>query len=575
MDITEKENEYKVLPKSRTQVTASAKKRIPFSFHTEGLRKFFDFAGGSLLYCLSAAFVAYGIVNVMGPLLSKGEALKEALPCIFTLHAYELALLGVLILIVSRRVVDDAISVAIIMALFLVGTSMALGSVADTGISQCIWLGGIGVVMVFVKFYAMRRFARIPLKVLSILGLAILIICNYFGPIILARSVVMETLPESTRRQIWWLIWLVMLAGVALVIIEATRGKVRQHVQETTRTPFLQSPVMVYLFALIVVAASGAHQYAMAYTSGLERVIGDYVPITAAAALFIIEILRNLGKRFGVTEVVISCVPLSLMIFAIDQKSVLSSSEFAAALLGYPPVILGLTGLAIVCWSLYHRRYPMLAVGFLYVLGVILTWGFSPQHPYDLNVRACVASFVTALIVYGLVIKNQYLCITGIITLCVGLSQLTAFSEISKSYDLTMAGGLAGVYGLSTAILCIIFGGKMHKILRIIGALSLAVFAFDYLPNNFHWRYAIVLIGTVFLMVILWLHTKDAIAISIIWVPSVIRLYIAAKQIGYWRSVIVGFLLLGAGVIASILKLRVRNRANSNKIESGLGRTTV
>lgn len=55
----------------------------------------------------------------MGPILSKGGALRESLPCIFTLHVYELALLGVLVLIVTRKVVDDAISVAILTALFL------------------------------------------------------------------------------------------------------------------------------------------------------------------------------------------------------------------------------------------------------------------------------------------------------------------------------------------------------------------------------------------------------------------------------------------------------------------------
>jgi hypothetical protein len=33
-----------------------------------------------------------------------------------------------------------------------------------------------------------------------------------------------------------------------------------------------------------------------------------------------------------------------------------------------------------------------------------------------------------------------------------------------------------------------------------------------------------------------------------------------AKRIAYWRFVIVGFLLLGAGTIASLLKHRIRDR---------------
>jgi hypothetical protein len=577
MGIPKRENESKSPQHPVTQVVAPVKKKVPFyKYDTEEFKKFFDLTGGSLLYCLSAAFVAYGIVKVMGPLLSNGQALKEALPCIFTLHAYELALLGVLILIVSRKVVDDAISVVIIMALFLVGTSIALGSVANTGISESLWLGGFGVFIAFVKFSAMKQFARIPFKALSFLGLGILVACNYFGPAILARSIAAEVLPESTRREIWWVFWLTLMTGSALIIIEAMKTKAHQQTKDINRTPFLQSPVMVYLFSLIVVACSGTHQYAMAYASGLQRVIGDYVPVSLIAVLFVLEILRNLGKRFGVVEIVISCVPLSLMIFAIDQRSVLSSSAFGFGLLGYPPVTFALSGLIIVGWSLYNRRFKMLTVGFLYVLGIILTWGFSPERPYDLNIHSCVISFVIAAIIYGLIRKNQYLCVTGIIALCVDLSQLSSFVELSKSLDLTTAGGLAGVYGLSTIILCVIFGGKMHKVLRGIGALCLIVFAFDYLPKDFHWRYVIVLAGTILIAYVLWLRTRDLFSASIIWLPSVIKLYIAGKCFGHWRSVIVGFLLLGAGVFASILKLRLRNRvAKPNKIESGSGSPPV
>ena len=82
----------------------------------ENTKKFFRLTGGSLLYCLSAVFVAYGIVNVMGPVLEGSETLWGALGCVGTLAVYELALLGVLIAIVRRKVVDDAISIVMIMA---------------------------------------------------------------------------------------------------------------------------------------------------------------------------------------------------------------------------------------------------------------------------------------------------------------------------------------------------------------------------------------------------------------------------------------------------------------------------
>ena len=99
----------------------------------DNIKSFLRLTGGSPLYCLSAVFIAYGIVKVLGPILAASESLRGALPCILTLHVYELALLAVLIVIVSRKVVDDAISVGVLIAVFMVGTSMALGSVGDRG----------------------------------------------------------------------------------------------------------------------------------------------------------------------------------------------------------------------------------------------------------------------------------------------------------------------------------------------------------------------------------------------------------------------------------------------------------
>jgi hypothetical protein len=569
MDRPESGNSDTVWLKSEEQAAAEVKKNVPFyELDTRQLKTFFDFTGGSIFYCLSAVFVVYGIVNVMGPMLSGGEALKNALPCIFTLHAYELALLGVLIFIVSKKVVDDAISVVVLIALFLVGTSMSLGSVADKGITDSAWLGLLGIVFALIKLGAMRRFVRIPFGIMSILGLIVIIACNYLGPIVLAHSIVIQS-PESSRRELWWLIWLVILAGAGLVIAGAMREKPRQR-EETSRTPFLQTSAMAFLFSLIVIAASTTHLYAMSYANGLQRVTGDYVAVITAGTLLVLEILRLYGKRFGYTEIIISLAPLAAMMYAIDERSVISGSEFGLGLLGYPPVIIGLSGLCIAGWTLYRRYFKMPAavVGILYGLGVVLTFGFSPDYPYALNFRACLATAVTIFLIYGLVKHNQYLCIAAIVLLWFGLLYSNGFTELSKSYQLTKAGGLAGVLGLGFAGLFIVFGSELKKLVRVVSAFCLVGFLFDYMPGDFHWRYAAALAGIVLLAVILRYRAKDVLFISVLWLPLFIKTYIAARQFAYWRAVIVGFLLLGAGAAASLLKLRIRERAESAKSES-------
>jgi hypothetical protein len=94
---------------------------------------------------------------------------------------------------------------------------------------------------------------------------------------------------------------------------------------------------------------------------------------------------------------------------------------------------------------------------------------------------------------------------------------------------------------------------------------------FDYLPAICHWRYAAMLGVAVLLTVILWLRIRDVLVVSILWAPFVIRIYTVTKQIAYWRSVIVGFLLLGAGAAASILKMRLKERSDSQKAQSHEG----
>lgn len=523
--------------------------------------RFFHITGGSIFYCLSAVLIAYGIVKVMGPILSESDTLQGAMPCIFTLHIYEIALLGVLLLIVSRKVVDDAVSVVILIALFLVGTAIALGSVADKNITTALFLGLFGIAVAFGKIYSMKRFARVPFRILSIQGIGILMACNYFGPSLLAKLISIDPVSEMARRNLWLFLWLGILIGAGFVIIEAMRKNQQPRTQQNDRIPFLQSHIMVCVFALIIVIASGIHQYSMAFTFALERVLGDFVPVITVATLLLLEAFRHSGRRFGYSEILISCVPLAAMLLAINGKSVLASSQLSIGLICYPPVVLALSGLAIATLSIYHRWYRLLFVVFAYGLGVILTAGFSPEHPYDLNTYACVGTLVVAILAYGVIIRNQYVCLAGIIVLCLGLSLWEPFSTFSKSYQLTPNGGLAGLFGLGSMIIYLIFGPRLNKAIRIVGTLCLAGFVFDFLPEYIHWRYLFVLIGIVLLMAGLWFRKKDVLVIIILCVPFFIRLYIIAKQIAHWRFVILGFITLGIGTVVSLLK-RPKNSRN-------------
>ncbi len=91
--------------------TPDAKSVFNSPLNSDTMRCFFRFAGGSPLYCLSAVFAAWGIVTMLAPVLEASDSLRQALPCLPTLHIYELSLPAILVFIVSSKVVDDAISI--------------------------------------------------------------------------------------------------------------------------------------------------------------------------------------------------------------------------------------------------------------------------------------------------------------------------------------------------------------------------------------------------------------------------------------------------------------------------------
>ena len=539
---------------------------VPFNLGT--IKNFFNFTGGSLFYCISAVFIAYGIVNLMGNLLSSEVPFRKTLPCIITLHAYELALLAVLMLIVWRKVVDDAISLVVFIAIFLIGTSMALGTVADKDISLCTWIALIGIVLALGKFFAMWRFVGINFKILSFIGLGIIISYNYLSPILLAKSMADDPSQVAARRNLWLLLEVVMLAGSCFVLFEAIKSKSPEKTQGQEKIPFLRQPIMVYIFALILIAASGVHQYATSYTFALERSIGDYLPIVLIVSLLLIEIIRCLEEEFGFAAIFFACIPFVAIVFAILQKSVIASWGFGIELLFYPPVIMCLSGLAIAGLALYHKWYKLLFACIPYALGTMLTIGFSPAEPYNLNIYAVVIVVTVGLLLFGIIKRNQYALFSVVVILSLCLLKWKGLQDFAFGYDLEHRSVLLALYGVSVTVLYFVFGINLNKAIKVLGMLSLAGFFFDYLPAYINWKYIAVSAVTILLMAGFWFRTKEILIALILWIPTGLRLYILAKQLAQWRYVIVGFFLLITGTVFSLLKHTSKDLPNTKEPEN-------
>lgn len=556
MDIQDKPNNGTNVPDLQSKQITSPPPFLKSPLNGDTIKRFFQVTGGSSLYCVSAVLIAYGIVKLLKPVLAGSDSLRDALPCLLTLHGYELALLAVLLVIVFKKVVDDAVSLTILIGLFLVGSSIALGSVADRAIQPALYLGLAGAVIAFLKLIVLRRFARIPISAISVAAITGIMAYNYLGPALMARSVLLNPSNEAARRGLWLLLYLWMLIGFLVLWFNAVREKMPKQ----DKTPFLQSPAMGYLFALLVLLGSGAHQYTMAYAFTLERVVLDYVPVVAVGCLLLIELLRLSGKRHDVTDIIITCVPGVLTLYAIYNQSVLSSGHWGPGLLSYPPVMLAGIGIAVAALAIFRKSHVLWGVVFAYALGVILTTGFSPEYPHELNSLSCWIVLVASLLIYGLTIRNTIICFSAFLILSVGLPYANGFSELMKSWQLTVPGSMGGTCGLGVIGLYLIFGKKLHRVLGVAGGIFLAAFIYDYLPAEIHVRYLIVLVAMLLLLTALWFRTKDLLVISILAIPFFIRGYVLTKVLANWRYIILGFMALLTGAFVSLFKRSVQEK---------------
>lgn len=519
----------------------------------ELLREFFNLTGGSLFYCFSAVLVAYGAARLLGPVLSGTDTFTAALPCVGTLWLYELALLGVLVFIVSRKVVDDAVSVVIIIALYLVAGSIALGTVADRNIEAAVVLGLLGVALAIGKVYAMHRMVQIPFGALSLAGVAVLVWMNYFGPMWMSRLMVGDAAEEAVRRGRWFLIQMVLLAGAGLVVWEAARAAVESSAEQGPKRVFLQSPIMVYVFALVLLAASGVHAYAMGYMYALEEFVGDYLPLLTVGSLLALEILRRTGLPFGPLHVATACVPLATLGYAIWAKSVGTTGELACDLMAYPPVFCGLSGAAVAALAWRRRWRPLAGVVFLYGLGLILTLGYSLEEAHSLNMRTGGAVLAAAMMAYGIESWRQHYCVAAVGLMTLGAAASREYMVMAAGWNVTEVGAVMGIGGVGIIGLALLFGKALDRAWRLVGAGCLMAFTYDLVGPDFGGRYVAAIIITAALGTGLWYRTRDRLSVVLLTAGVGARIYLATRV---WRYVVLGFAALAAGVVASLRKRR-------------------
>ncbi len=537
--------------------------------HHEHWKTFLSMTGGTILYCLSALSIVYGMWRLIGPVMAQSSVFSQVLPCILAVNLYELALLGVLVgLVLWRHVTDDAISLLILIAIFMIVSGLTLTTATPGGPQSCLWIGLVCAALGVGKLIILRKWISIQIGIISLTGLSIILAWNFIIPSLLSTPFVTGDWPEELRRQQWVLSWLVLLGGALFVLVEAI-GSDNCRTEPSETAAFVSTHAMMRIFSLILISAAFFHQHAIRFMFLVDGAAGDYLPALSVLVLLSLELMRSFPKRWARLEMGIAWIPLAAVLYAIQSKAVFASFADASQWLFYPPVLLALIGMAVLWMAAVQRRQGFGYVALGYAFGVLLTVGFSPARPYALNWRLCGGVLVAVLLMGGILKRNPGLCFAAVILLAAGLGGQDRFGELADGFGLTVGGAVAAVAGLGTMLICLAFGNRTPKPIAVFGAMFLALSICDAIPpkSSLGELDLTVVAGVLALCAGLWLRMRDAITIGILCLPLLPRLMIMAKSLSSWGFVVLSFVLLFLGAAVSFFSKQASSNQDIEAIE--------
>ena len=343
--------------------------------NTPSRKRFLDLAGGSILYCLSALTLIYSITTLLGPLLAESAALKDTLPCLGALNAYELALLATLVfIVVYRRVTDDAISLTVLIPLFLIGGGIALDTVAGKDPAAAMVIGAFCAAIGLGKLHILQRATRMPVAFPALAGFALATLWNFLsGPALAMLRERQAVLPEM-KRTLWLINLLTLLIACGLALAGIVRAGARPAREPGGTPPFLRTIPMSGLFAGVLFAAAGAHLYATGYILAAQFTGGDFLLLISLGALLLAEMLLDPGNPRAKAAAWAAGAPLVVTLWGLTGRSFFGAPfEWSLELLGHPAFILAATGAAVAATAIRTRRPVFHLIAGAYAIAAVWT----------------------------------------------------------------------------------------------------------------------------------------------------------------------------------------------------------
>lgn len=350
-------------------------------------------AGASLLYLLSAACLLGGAALVLAPGAGDEARAMERFTALGTVTTYVAALAGLAALVCRWKPGNgDAVALLVLLALFLPGMHAGLGTIASHFPLATLALGAGGLTLALGAGHQLQHRVTGAWGWRLTVPLALLTAWNALAPGLIGVAYRDDVRPE-TLLGVWLPGWWLVLAGSAWLAFTAHRAT------PSESGPTVGSTGLRWILTAVAVLATGLHQWALGYAFNLGLGAWDLLGVVIALAL----LLDVLARRWGLLTdgMLAGCEAL----LGIGCALAALSGDFAAApispvwLACYPPVLLGLGGLAllVIAWRFAEMRTAGAAI--IWLLGCIASWGITAEQHHANWWALAIALYLLALLI--------------------------------------------------------------------------------------------------------------------------------------------------------------------------------
>ncbi len=407
--------------------------------------------GTSMIFLLSAACILGGVWAVAAPIFADPEQLPSWFGILGVVHGYEAALLVVALLLNRwQRGNPDAIGLGVVIAAFVVGSSVVLDTVSIGAPGWTLVCGVTGLLLAVGKGVALGRSAGgLRTSRLLLGGVSMLLAWNGLWPGLLGLYAA-NALPLEAWR-LWLPGWWLTLAGGALLLA----GVVRDNRPEVERgAPFVLRGTMRWIMGFVVLACSGIHQYSLGYTHSLPLVASDFLPLAMLLCLGLGEMRARAFANHAFADGAIAGLPVAMGVLAMCCGEPGLALESPLSAVSYPPLVLAASA-GLCAWLGWRRSQPALhAVAFLAALAATWTWGAEqPGHGFNHLSAATALAVILAALAWRF--RSPRVAMSAVIAISVLVTALPAVQHRLDQWEIAWPCALLALAGAGALAVCL------------------------------------------------------------------------------------------------------------------------